>query len=355
MYPNAFICRRLKIKSGQIDLKDKDGGGLTDYQKTGIIYKMDSSYIGKGHTMGRTYFRLKGNPAKKNMDGDRLTDGVDDRPLVDDTGLIAKLNNQFSGMNYLHIAGNDGAIYEGGQQNWWMDKAAYQEDSGGMDRVKKITTDKYYRLWKNGCGTIAMSDAELYMALQNKGHSLRYPVTYNKNTGLCTERDYREYVERMYDNIYVIGSDPISYVTGLTPWAMEKGLRNFLKTNNCASTNVKWARYRWKRKSSQKGAVLYDIKKMLKDNIPVVFAYYAFGKKKITLYSSLQDALNRVKEPNGINSHYMTVIGLYKFEDADAMEYKYILEVVSWGKIFYIDYNEYANKLSYFSNILSVY
>ena len=50
----------------------------------------------------------------------------------------------------------------------------------------------------------------------------------------------------------------------------------------------------------------------------------------------------------------MTIIGYTKYLKYDGLSYSYILEVVSWGKIYYINYDEYAEKLSYFSNILEI-
>ena len=54
------------------------------------------------------------------------------------------------------------------------------------------------------------------------------------------------------------------------------------------------------------------------------------------------------------DSHYMTVIGYVKYLKDDGINYSYILEVVSWGKIYYINYDEYAKKLNWFSNILEI-
>ena len=60
-------------------------------------------------------------------------------------------------------------------------------------------------------------------------------------------------------------------------------------------------------------------------------------------------------EQAGTPSHYMTIIGLYRYASEQPLQYKYILEVVSWGQVYYIDYDMYAKNLNYFSNILSVY
>lgn len=51
----------------------------------------------------------------------------------------------------------------------------------------------------------------------------------------------------------------------------------------------------------------------------------------------------------------MTIIGLYRCPGEQPWNYKYYLEVVSWGKVYYIDFDMYAKKLNWFSNIMSVY
>ena len=55
-----------------------------------------------------------------------------------------------------------------------------------------------------------------------------------------------------------------------------------------------------------------------------------------------------------VESHYMTIIGLYKYWDEEIKRFEYILEVVSWGDVYYIGYDEYSDNISYFSNILTI-
>ena len=89
-----------------------------------------------------------------------------------------------------------------------------------------------------------------------------------------------------------------------------------------------------------------------------IFSYHSFAKKSIILYDSVQEAGTNNSEranPANADSHYMTIIGLYKSLNEQPQKYKYILQVVSWGRVYYIDYDQYAKKLDYFSNILSVY
>ena len=270
---------------------------------------------------------------------------------------VAKLNSKFSD-HYLNIAGNDGSTYHGGNQGWWQDKVTAGD---GMEHKKRLKVDKYYRLWKIGCGIIAMSDAELYLMLQNNGYSLSVPNIFDENirrTGLCKTDAYREYIERMYHTKYTITGSFVNTMAGLYPWKMAGGFRDFLKANNSSHTNVKWARYGKVAGVKRKQKILDEIERMLNEDIPVVFSYHSFAKKSIILYDSIQEAGTNNSEganPANADSHYMTIIGLYKSPNEQPQKYKYILQVVSWGRVYYIDYDQYAKKLDYFSNILSVY
>ena len=155
---------------------------------------------------------------------------------------VAKLNSKFSD-HYLNVAGNDSSTYHGGNQGWWQDKVTTGDDVGHRRSLKE---DKYYRLWKIGCGIIAMSDAELYLTLQNNGYSLSVSSTFDENTrqtGLCKMDAYRDYIEGMYHTKYTITGSFVNTMVGLYPWKMTGGFRNFLRVNNSSCTNVKWARY----------------------------------------------------------------------------------------------------------------
>ncbi len=94
---------------------------------------------------------------------------------------------------------------------------------------------------------------------------------------------------------------------------------------------------------------------MISRNLPVAFAYYSFDDSdEITLYYDLKSAEIKNQNAASTNSHYMTIIGYSKYLKEDGINYRCILKVVSWGQIYYIDYDKYADKLSYFSNILEI-
>lgn len=274
------------------------------------------------------------------------------------TGVIevAKLDSRFS-EHYLNIVGNAGPAYCGGNQSWWKDKVITGDDMGHDQRLKN---DRYYRLWKIGCGTVAMSDAELYLTLCNSGYSLSVPGVFDadfRQTGVCGIDAYRDYIEQMYGTKYEVTGGFVNRRAGLYPWKMAGGFRDFLTANGRSGKRVKWAGYGRVFGRIRKKKILDEIERMLRENIPVVFSYHSFAGDNIILYDSIREAADNVsgkENPAGTDSHYMTMVGLYKFLRGQSGQYEYILQVVSWGRIYYINYGQYAKKLDYFSNILSV-
>lgn len=220
------------------------------------------------------------------VDGDGLTDDVDDRPLITNMVEIAKLNSKFSN-HYLNIVESNSKSYAGGDQGWWENDVT---SDNTMEHQTRLKEDKYYRLWHMGCGTIAMCDAELYLTLQNRGYSLRVPTALAadcQQTGSCQKGAYRDYIEQMYMLKYPI----FDVYHGLYPTNMEGGLTNFLMANNCYGKKVKWARYGQFASDTEKQKIADEIARMLNEDIPVVFSYHTFAEgDDIIMYDSLENA-----------------------------------------------------------------
>lgn len=359
---DIFETAGMRLANGRIIYTDPtnpdtDGDNLTDYQETGIVYNVDDRYIGAGVFYNVKYFTMRSYPDQIDSDGDGLTDDVDDRPLMTNMVEIARLNSKFSNY-YLNIVESNGKTYDGGNQGWWENDVTSDNTMKHQTRLKE---DKYYRLLKMGCGTIAMSDAELYMALQNSGYSLNVPSTFPtdfQQTGTIQINDYKDYIEQTYDGKYAITGGFINRRVGLYPWDMERGFTEFLRTIDSSSkVAAYWARYGKIAGIERQQKILDDIARMLNEDIPVVFSYHSMMEQDIRFYVSLQNAEKGIKtgDDKFTNSHYMTIIGLYKCPGQQPWKYKYILEVVSWGEVYYIDFDQYAPTLDYFSNILSVY
>ncbi|MBQ3601352.1 MAG: VWA domain-containing protein [Lachnospiraceae bacterium] len=351
----------IKLPNGKIiytnpNQADTDGDGLTDMQETGLIYNLDERYIGRGNFLGIKYFELKSDPTKKDTDEDGILDKEDAYPLIKDYVLIAELDNKYFTSDYLRIVDSSGVSTHGGNQGWWMDKVKYTSDTEEMDKIAKMKSDKYYRLAEMGCGVIAMSDAELFMKSQTDGYrsgsAQVNPV--DEVTGITTKNNYRLYLENMYERTYTLDWTLDCY-TGLNPWKMEEGFSTFLKTYQKPYKTVEWAEYALLPEKIQKELVIQQIEEMLDNGIPVVFSYCDLIEGiKIGLYSDMISA-RICGKTEGTNDHYMTIVGVYKYRDISTFEEEYILKVVSWGDIYYINYNKYAEKLSYVTNILSVY
>ncbi len=345
---DVLETRGIRLNNGQIiytdpKLRDTDKDGLTDYEETGLLYNIDDRYNDDLIAHRIKYFVLRSDPTKADTDGDGVKDSVDTYPWDHSGFWIADLES-----GYLQIQRSDGSLSRGGNQGWWADKASSIAPLNYHD----FSRDKYYRLMTMGCGVIAMNDIELYLAQQNAWSNANIAAN-----GVIAESDYRNYVEKNFDAAYRIPGDYLHYNTGLQPWDMEDGLKNFLTVNQSAYRSVKWAPHCID--FSQKELVLADIETMLGNNVPVVFSYYTFDKgSDLVLFHSLDAAKNRDYEAQDnrfINGHYMTIIGLYKYVNEEECENEYILKVLSWGEVYYIRYEEYVDEISYFSNIIKVF
>ncbi len=84
---------------------------------------------------------------------------------------------------------------------------------------------------------------------------------------------------------------------------------------------------------------LYEkIKQQLENDIPVIWSIYAPGKEKLALYK-YDDLKENYFKVGAVNNHYMTIVGLTESATTDTK--LRMLEVSSWGKKYYINFDEY--------------
>ena len=62
-------------------------------------------------------------------------------------------------------------------------------------------------------------------------------------------------------------------------------------------------------------------------------------------------APEETSDDRDFSGHYMSVVGYVKYDNC-GMDFEYLLIVESWGKLFYLNYNEYAKLLGYRNNVL---
>lgn len=263
---------------------------------------------------------------------------------------VAQLDSGFDGVDYLRIQQADGSRINGGNQEWWRDKANSQKEKNYADHKSDVN----YRLWIEGCGVIAGSNAEIYLS-QHNDDIVSSSDFYDKGSGSIQKEVYMDYVMSRFSSTYKISGSILSYISGLRGDQLARGMRKYLSTNKIGYSHAQWAPHCFQRKVQQKKFILKDIQEMLENNIPVIFNYYRMDKKNITMYYNLEGAVQRDGDHTGTDAHYMTIIGLYKYLDETSLEDQYILKVESWGNIFYIRYDEYAENLNYFSSILKIY
>ena len=202
----------------------------------------------------------------------------------------------------------------------------------------------------------SLTDLELFLTQQNDGYKAPLQdITYDKETGIISNDDYMKYAEYNRDNIYYLGGNYVNKRIGVLPGSMEAGLAYYLRTNNHPYTNVKWPPYSEMFRYAKNQTAL-TIEDMIDRNIPVVFSYHTFDKNEyLHLYRNIASArAMNMKDYERTVSHYMTIVGYQKYIDDTSMDYHYILKVVSWGEVYYVNYDEYMQKLSYVTNILSV-
>jgi len=221
--------------------------------------------------------------------------------------------------------------YYGGSQMWFSKNHWYSKD---------------YILHHYGCGVIATADMLLYLALQKE--ALQTPATDIILKG-HSEMEYTDYlsfvhhINKQYTKVRrIIAVLGPTVASAINAYADKYGLRY-------------QASWKWK-------LTYYDmyelIEEMLRKDIPVILSIgpntpILWGKKGIPFYERCEiDYQEDTEKPSGapkpyyykpvqqnINGHYVTVTGLIKDEVAERI----MLRISSWGKKYYINYEEYRD------------
>lgn len=337
----------MKLPNGHViytdpNLKDTDGDGVTDFEEMGSLCSADDRYIGLGKFKNIKYFILNTNPTMKDTDGDGEWDMKGSAPRLGSSGMKT-IYNKYGKGEYLRVGG-----LHGGNQGWWETRA------GNSSSAKKGDE----RMGKMGCGVIAVTDFELYLGQQRGYSAPKNPYKCIGTGAEINKKDYMNYTDYNRTHIYYLDGNAkrgaaLNLIAGVLPWDMEKGIKSYLNHNNYPYNKVKWAPV-YMGKDWLKNITARKIEAMISKNLPVVFSYYSFDDDdEIKLYFSEKGAEKQKGPSKPINEHYMTIIG-YSKTGGNGKSYSYVLKVVSWGDIYYINYDEYADKLSYFSNILEV-
>ena len=228
----------------------------------------------------------------------------------------------------------DNSIYYGGSQMWFSDQHRYSKD---------------YILHNYGCGTIATADLFLYLALQKK--SYRTALTeFIMNEDKINFVDYVPYLRTINDEY----TKTRRYLAVLGP-TVASAINSY---SNHYGLGLK-ATWKW-------SLNYYDMYELIEDmlwkDIPVILAIgpntpNLRGTKGIPFYELKEidyqepkednsDASEEVSKPyyyhavkQNINGHYVMVTALIK----DEVTGRIMLRISSWGKQYYINYEEYRD------------
>ncbi len=347
---DAIETAGIRLINGKIiytdpTLRDTDGDGLLDGEEIDPnICKNNIEIPSMGVKRGY-YFRKYSNPNSADGDGDAYSDydevnQHDSNPNLNDVDLY-RWGQGFVSVDY---AGTEewtnrgsNASY-GGSQMWLF-------DDGNSTWYSQFGMD--YIIQNYGCGLISTSDILLYLAKTNTQYETDETEQISKNG--ITNIDYNEYIEYVNDMngryltvVNWVGVAGPNIKTGIETYSSVRKLD--LKAKWCVS----------------KEKMLPRIKEMLNNDIPVTFAIGPSVDKDAgvvfyTLQPQTNNPYNLVKDAGPVRGHYVTITGMM----SDDISNKKILEISSWGKKYYIDYDEYmdyvdAESSHLFSNIVYI-
>lgn len=193
---------------------------------------------------------------------------------------------------YVRVLGNDKASY-GGNQGWFENK----------------------RIAQYGCGLIGVGDIMLYLS----------------GKSCLPQKEYLEYQMNLHHRLVPIsmlirGTVGPALALAFNLWSM--GKKQGYRACWCMSVDKMHDR----------------IAKMLDRNIPVLFSVGAafpcfWSRKGVTLFQNGgKNGELALVTAGSVNKHYMVMTGLIH-----STEYGELLRISSWGKEYYIQWEEYQN------------
>lgn len=239
----------------------------------------------------------------------------------------------------------DTNVFYGGSQMWFPENSWFSRN---------------YVIHNYGCGTIAAADLLLYLAIKNS--SYRNPLTESVLQGIDSAYyiDYMNYVHAI-DHSY----------TRTKRWLAVLGPQLASAINSYANNYALKVRAKWKFSLSYYD-MLEAMEEMLSYDIPAILSIgpntpKLWGKKGIPFYRQYTKENRNISDcsesnmvlpieyytyqpvQHNINSHYITVTGIYK----DPITPSIMLSISSWGKQYYVNYEEYREYINDYSGTLT--
>lgn len=183
---------------------------------------------------------------------------------------------------------------------------------------------------QGGCGLIGAADVLLYLGLYKKGCQTKYLLSLEFDTGKIRYQEYETYVRRMF--FYF----PVIPYFGIPGWMLPLGFQRYFLKHRIQ------LRARW---GVRPKSLREKMNEMLQMDIPVLLSIgpnfpFPFGKHKLQLYRRTRSG--NYLEAQKTNAHYVVVTGI---------EGEWI-HISSWGREYYIHWDEYREYVKKYSNYL---
>lgn len=258
-------------------------------------------------------------------------------PNVSDVSFY-RWNQDYIRVNY---AGNekwknyDGTTVSfGGSQMWFYDDTRTEEpDKSAKD----------YIVQNFGCGLIAASDVLLYLAQKDEKYATdRTKQVLQDENGVFDYESYVNYIYGMYQGYFRVIPN---YGTNAPLFATGMGAYNMC---NQLGLKIQWCHSKVK--------LLSRMKEMLENDIPcpLSITYNDLkGQGGVHFYDMLPTETEpyRLAVKNykpTVSGHYVVVTGLLE----DRVKNQTILEISSWGRKYYVNYEELLEHIEKYSDFM---
>ena len=226
--------------------------------------------------------------------------------------------------NFIKVTGVDASGSYGGNQGWFVDSA-------------------FGNLSRQGCGVIAAVDTMLYLIGKNEAAIESYSKIVSD---FCHERRLSRFFMKEI-SIRKYGNN--SFAIGIIPIQMSGFINKRMKAYGIKK------RFKWNGIHGHKD-MYQKMKAMISMNNPVIWSLYS-PKRMLKLYIRTDSADGFLYSGQSVNNHYVTATAIL---EGYVPEHPRMIEISSWGKRYYIDYDEYLKYVGkslisgYCSNIFIV-
>ena len=315
------------------------------------------------------------DPTNIDTDGDTIMDGYSEATMVEGYYHFADPNPLFSDIrittleqDYISIdyRGSETAGINpsyGGDQNWFD---TYNNGEFANQQIFFNDSRTGTELRKYGCGLIAAADVLLYMKLCQEEGAFELSIGDSGETisfdggfdGIDCET-YFAYVDAMSDYFHLYRSEDISGVIGeILPGNLRAGIENASEDMGF-NIDATWAAGMWYDSEEN----FERIRNYIENNQPVIFAFcntsYDFdnigGEDTLNIWGcELTDV--SISKPNGVQGHYMTITEIIEYSEnvTELMGHARLFKISSWGRSYYIDYDEYSRYMSFYTNYMEM-